>query len=526
MGKVKSSAKMPSSGGLAVILSSFLCVLLVFLLIKILRRLWWTPTRIQKQMALQGIRGPPYRLIHGNTKQVSHMMKEVMNRPKNLSHDIFSRVQPHIHSWTQIYGKNYLQWHGSRAQLVITEPELCKEILNNKERAYGKRETPKFLKKLLGDGLVTTTEAEKWAKLRKLATHAFHGENLKSMIPEMVASAETMLERWEDYVGKEIEVFEEFRLFTSEVISRTAFGSSYIEGKNIFEMLIKLAFLVFKNSLTVRVPGISKLFKTNDEVESDKLEKEVHGSITEIVKKREKKAMMTGQKESFGSDFLGLLLKAHHDANENQRVSVDELVDECKTFHFAGQETTNTLLAWTVFLLALHTDWQEEARKEVMDVFGKQTPNPDDFSKLKTMSMIFYESQRLYPPLDSLVRKVDREVRLGNVIVPPNVELILSNLAFQHDPRIWGEDSQLFKPERFAEGIAKATNNTISAFIPFGVGPRSCVGLNFATIEAKIALSMILQRYSFTLSPGYIHLPVHYLTMRPQHGIQVMLHSL
>ncbi|TQD71894.1 hypothetical protein C1H46_042566 [Malus baccata] len=247
---------MSSLGGIVVILSSFLCVFLVFVLIKIVHKLWWTPTRIQKMMKAQGIKGPPYRLIHGNTKEISDMKKEVMRRPKNLSHDIVSVVVPHIHSWSQIYGKNYLQWHGSLAQLVITEPELCKEIMSNKDKAYPKRDPTTFVKKLLGDGLVTTTESEKWEKLRKLATHAFHGECLKIMFPDMVASAETMLERWRNNEEKEIEMFEEFRLFTSEVISRTAFGSSYLEGQNIFEMLMKLAFLVSKNALTVRIPGI------------------------------------------------------------------------------------------------------------------------------------------------------------------------------------------------------------------------------------------------------------------------------
>ncbi|CAN6713649.1 unnamed protein product [Malus baccata var. baccata] len=517
---------MSSLGGIVAVLSSLLCVFLVFVLIKILHKLWWTPTRIQKMMKAQGIKGPPYRLIHGNTKEISDMKKEVMRRPKNLSHDIVSVVVPHIHSWSQIYGKNYLQWHGSLAQLVITEePELCKEIMSNKDKAYPKREPTTFVKKLLGNGLVTTTEGEKWGKLRKLATHAFHGECLKSLFPDMVASAETMLERWRNYEEKEIEVFEEFRLFTSEVISRTAFGSSYLEGQNIFEMLMKLAFLVSKNALKVRIPGISKFFKTSDEIEAEKLEKGVYASIMEIVKKREKTAT-SGDEDSFGSDFLGLLLKARHDANDEQRISVDDLVDECKTFYFAGQETTNTLLAWTVFLLALHTNWQEEARKEVIELFGKQTPNLDGITKLKTMSMILNESLRLYPPVAGFSRKVEREVRLGNVIVPANVGLVISNISFHHDRRIWGQDAQLFKPERFAEGVAKATNNNIGAFVPFGIGPRSCVGLNFAINEAKIAVSMILQRYSFTLSPGYVHLPIQYVTVRPQHGVQVMLHPL
>ncbi|KAK9934962.1 hypothetical protein M0R45_022082 [Rubus argutus] len=508
-------------GELVIIVSSFVCVLLLSAFIKVFHKLWWTPTRIQNLMALQGIKGPSYRLIHGNTKEISNMRKEAMSRPNSLSHDIFSLVQPHIHSWIKTYGKTFLQWHGVKAQLVVTEPELCKEILNG---TFPKTETKRFVKKLLGDGL-TRSEGEKWAKMRKLANHAFHGESLKTMIPAMLTSAETMLERWTKYNGREIEVFEKFRLFTSEVISRTAFGSSYIEGKQIFEMLIKMGFLTFKNAFNLRFPGISKFYKTSDEIESEKLEKGIRDFIIEIVKKREEKAMSEEQ-DKFGSDFLGLLLKAHHDANENQRIWIDDLIDECKSFYFAGQETSNSLLSWTVFLLVVHTDWQEEARNEVLQLFGKQTPNPDGFSKLKIMSMIINESLRLYPPVLAMERRVEKEVRLGNLIIPASVELHVPNLAFHHDPQFWGQDVQLFKPERFSEGVAKATGNNIVAFLPFGMGPRTCVGFNFATIEAKIALSMILQRYSFTLSPGYVHSPFHFLTIRPQHGVQVMLHSL
>nr|XP_028951966.1 cytochrome P450 CYP749A22-like [Malus domestica] len=515
-------------GDSVIALPRYLClqlILFAFLaVIKVFHKLWWTPTRIQKSMATQGIKGPSYRLVHGNTKQISEMKMEAMSRPKSLSHDIFSHVQPHIQSWTKIYGKNYLQWHGSKAQLVITEAELCKEILTNKDGAFQKTETRGYVKRLLGNGL-TRSSGEKWAKLRKLANHAFHGESLKGMIPAMIASGETMMQRLKNHEGKEIEVYDEFRFFTSEVISRTAFGSSYLEGKNIFEMLMKLSFLTFKNALKPRFPGISKFIKTRDEVESAKLEKGIRDNIMKVIKKREQKAV-NGEEDGFGSDFLGLLLKAHHDTNEKQRISVDDLVDECKTFYFAGQETTNSLLAWTVFLLALHTDWQDEARQEVLQLFGKQTPNPDGIAKLKTMSMIINESLRLYPPVLSFERRAEREVRLGKLIVPANVELQIPNLAFHHDAQYWGQDVDLFKPERFSEGVAKATKDNIVAFLPFGMGPRTCVGFNFATIEVKIALTMILQRYSITLSPTYVHSPFHFLTVRPQHGVKVILHRL
>ncbi|KAI3976672.1 hypothetical protein MKX01_008530 [Papaver californicum] len=122
---------------------------------------------------------------------------------------------------------------------------------------------------------------------RKLANHAFHAESLKGMVPAMIASIQTMVEKWKDYEGKEIEVFEEFRIMTSEVISRTAFGSSYVEGKNIFEMLVKLGSLISTNFLKIRLPVIRKLMPTKEDTESDRLEREIRKSITGLIKKRE-----------------------------------------------------------------------------------------------------------------------------------------------------------------------------------------------------------------------------------------------
>ncbi|KAH7515813.1 hypothetical protein FEM48_Zijuj10G0066100 [Ziziphus jujuba var. spinosa] len=91
---------------------------------------------------------------------------------------------------------------------------------------------------------------------------------------------------------------------------------------------------------------------------------------------------------------------------------------------------------------------------------------------------------------------------------------------------VWGEDVNQFKPERFSEGVAEATKNNPAAFSPFGMGPRNCVGNNFAMMEAKIALSMVLQHYPFTLCPTYIHLPVLHITLRPRHGIQLIIRPL
>ncbi|EOY01608.1 Cytochrome P450 [Theobroma cacao] len=515
---------MNTMGKLLILVAGSFCLYFLRALLKVFYKYLWIPHRIQNILRSQGIKGPPYEFIHGNNKAVVEIGREASSKPMALTHDIFPRVLPHTYSWINAYGKIHLSWNGVQALLVITEPDLIKEVLKNSEKAFLKGKVTYFVSKILGDGLATT-EREKWARHRKLANYAFHGESLKNMTPAVIASVETMLQKWKGREGKEIEVFQEFRLLTSEVISRTAFGSSYLEGEKIFETLMKLSVIAIRNLYKARIPGISYVWKHADEIESEKLAKEIHDSVLKIVKKREEK-VVAGEAESFGSDFLGLLLNAHHDLDEKNRLSVEDLVDECKTFYFTGQETTNSLLAWTVLLLAIHTDWQEKARREMIEEFGNQDPHPEGIAKLKTMTMIINETLRLYPPLNRIVRRVGREVQLGKLILPADLHLVVPIMALHHDPQLWGDDVNLFKPERFAEGIANATKHNAAAYVPFGLGPRSCVGMSFAITETKIALSMILQRYTISLSPAYSHSPYYLPLLQPQHGIQVILHSL
>ncbi|KAI3954484.1 hypothetical protein MKW92_053469 [Papaver armeniacum] len=500
---------------------------LLLILIKFLHKVWWNPIQITKIFSAQGIKGPPYKFLHGNTKEIYKTLYETRSKPmKDLSHQIFPYLQPFQHSCIKDYGKNFLCWIGSKPQLFITEMELVKEILNNKDGAYPKYKAEGYTKKLLGDGLVTT-EGNKWVKQRKLANHAFHAESLKGMIPVMIASVETMVKKWKDYEGKEIELFEEFRIMTSEVISRAAFGSSYDEGENIFEMLVKLGSLMSTDFLKIRIPVIRKIMPNEDDTESDRLEREIRKSIIGLIKKREEK--VNGGEMGYGSDYLAVLIKAYNESDGNKKISVDDLIDECKTFYVAGHETTTSLLTWTCLLLAIHTEWQDKARKEVFELLGENKIVIDDnfLGKLKIMNMVINETLRLYPPVVTITRKVGKEVNLANkLVLPAKTEVSVSNLAFQHNPDIWGADVHLFKPGRFSEGVVKATNNNSTAFLPFGLGPRFCVGSNFAINEVKIAFVMILQRFHFTLSPAYIHSPIHRLTTRPQHGLQIILHAL
>ncbi|KAK6922143.1 Cytochrome P450, partial [Dillenia turbinata] len=222
-----------------------------------------------------------------------------------------------------------------------------------------------------------------------------------------------------------------------------------------------------RSSENCQTMHFSKIMRTSDDIEAEKLGKGIRDSVLELVKKREEK-VTKGEVDNFGSDFLGLLIKTNHEkSGGNKGISAEELVDECKTFNFAGHETTTSLLAWTVLLLAIRDDRQEKARKEVLEIFGQQVPNSDGIARLKTMNMIINESLRLYPP----VNEIPRKVQLGKLIPPTDIEVSILVLALHHDPNIWGPDVDLFNPERFSEGVTKATNNNTAAFLPSGLGP-------------------------------------------------------
>ena len=141
------------------------------------------------------------------------------------------------------------------------------------------------------------------------------------------------------------------------------------------------------------------------------------------------------------------------------------------------------------------------------------------------VTMILYEVLRLYPPVVQLDRQAHTEIELGGVTYPAGVVLSLPIVFIHHDKDVWGEDADEFRPGRFADGISRASKDS-PAFFPFGWGPRVCVGQNFALVEAKMALSTILQHFSFGLSPSYTHAPFPVSTLQPDHGAQIMLKKL
>ncbi|VFQ63098.1 unnamed protein product [Cuscuta campestris] len=524
--------------------------------------LWWRPRKTEEHFAKQGIRGPPYRFFIGNAKEIVSLMVKASSQHMSNCHNILPRVLPFYHHWKKIYGATFLVWFGPTARLAVADPDLIREIFTSKAEFYEKNEAHPLIRQLEGDGLLSL-KGEKWAHHRKIITPTFHMENLKLLVPVAASKVMEMVEKWEGMSSRggngevEIEVSEWFQMLTEDIVAQTAFGQSYEDGKAIFRLQAQQLALASEAFQKVFIPGY-RFLPTKRNIKSWKLDKEIKRSLMKVIEERrgnwandekKKKILENGPK-----DLLGLMIHAsikelaaasssppskrggvvshdspdghHHPPPPPSAITANDIAEECKTFFFAGEQTTSNLLTWTTVLLAMNPHWQDLARDEVLNVCGpRDIPSKDDIVKLKTLSMILNESLRLYPPIVATIRRAKDDVELGGCKIPRGTELLIPILAVHHDQSIWGNDANEFNPARFSEGVARAAKHPV-AYIPFGLGVRQCIGQNLAVLQTKLTLAIILRRFSFRLSPRYRHAPTVLMLLHPQFGAPIMFQPL
>ncbi|GMI88594.1 PHYB ACTIVATION TAGGED SUPPRESSOR 1 [Hibiscus trionum] len=499
-------------------------VVAVVLVLKLWVLLWWRPRKIEQHFLRQGIKGPPYHFFIGNVKELVGMMLTATSTPMpNFSHNILPRVLSFYHHWKKIYGATFLVWFGPTVRVTVSDPDLIREIFISKSEFYEKNEAHPLIKQLEGDGLLSL-KGQKWAHHRRIITPTFHMENLKLLVPVMARRVTEMLDQWSmmltdsDSGDIEIDVCEWFQTLTEDVITRTAFGISYEDGKAIFRLQAQEMVLAAETFQKVFIPGY-RFLPTKRNIRCWKLDKEIKNSLMKLIKRRKMESEINKMEEAGPKDLLGTLIEASH---SSPNMTVQDIIEECKSFFFAGKQTTSNLLTWTTVLLAMHPEWQVQARDEVLRVCGsRDLPTKDDLVKLKTLSMILNESLRLYPPTIATIRRAKSDVELGGYKIPSGTELLIPILAVHHDQAIWGSDANEFNPGRFSEGVACAAKHMVG-FIPFGLGVRTCIGQNLAILQAKLALSIIFQRFTFRLAPTYQHAPTVLMLLYPQYGAPII----
>ncbi|KAJ6724491.1 CYTOCHROME P450 FAMILY MEMBER [Salix viminalis] len=219
-------------------LSSSLLLLSLYVVFRVAHSFWLKPKSQEKRLRKQGIRGTSYSILNGDMKELARSSKEARSRPIALNHQISPRVLPFFYKMVQIYGKVSLSWMGTRPRLLLADPELMRLVFTDTSGHIVKPpQNP--LVSLLQLG-VATLEGDKWAKRRRLMTPAFHAERLKGMIPAFSACCCDLVQRWKKLAvpqgSCEMDVSREFHILASDVIARAAFGSSYEEGKKIFDL--------------------------------------------------------------------------------------------------------------------------------------------------------------------------------------------------------------------------------------------------------------------------------------------------
>lgn len=138
------------------------------------------------------------------------------------------------------------------------------------------------------------------------------------------------------------------------------------------------------------------------------------------------------------------------------------------------------------------------------------------------VGMILNETMRVYPVISSISKMATKDMQIGDLFIPKGLVMEVPLAAFNQDPEIWGEDVHKFNPERFENGVANACNNP-QAFMPFAIGPKTCIGKDFAMMEAKIVIAMVLRRFQLSISPNYKHHPCHSLLTKPKYGLQLIM---
>ncbi|XP_059434830.1 cytochrome P450 714A1-like [Corylus avellana] len=176
-------------------------------------------------------------------------------------------------------------------------------------------------------------------------------------------------------------------------------------------------------------------------------------------------------------------------------------------------------------LLASNPEWQARVRAEVLQVCGGQMPDAHMVRKMKVLTMVIHESLRLYPPVSAVSKEALKDLKFGDIHVPNGFTVWTLLVTLHQDPDIWGPDAEEFNPERFANGVSGACKFP-HVYMPFGVGPRMCLGQNLAMAELKIILALIVSNFSFSLSPKYRHFPTMTLVITPEHGVNLLIKRL
>ena len=330
---------------------------------------------------------------------------------------------------------------------------------------------------------------------------AFHHTRIEKLDGMIVEATQSMLDGWQTAfeANQPIDIAREMAALTLTITTRSLFGVDLgDEVREVGEIINRAASFLEK-------PGSSRLIQSA---------KEFGEVVDRIIQQR---------KQNFkdGGDLLSSLLMAR-DENGAAELDDEELRTQVMTLMLAGYETTASTLTWTWHLLAQNLWAMERLRSEVRQTLQGRLPQYADLDNLTYTGMVLDESLRLFPPAWTLGRRAIAEDVIGGFYIPADAVIAICIYVLHRHPGFW-EEPDTFNPERFSPENLK--NHNKYAYIPFGAGPRQCIGNNFGLMEAALVMACVLQRFELHSMPGMEVKPQALFVLRPNRDVMMSLHA-
>jgi cytochrome P450 len=396
---------------------------------------------------------------------------------------------------------------------MVMDPPWVDHVLRARARDYPRSDvTRRLLRPRQGDSLLTA-DWEDWRWTRRAMTPMFQPRSVAALSPAMTASAEAMRARLQAQAGSVTDVCAEAVAATFDVITQAALsGRERLDRdgvvRGIDQFINTVARVSFLDVLGAPgwIPRPARLFGGGRKLDQ---------AIDAVLAARRARA----EDPDAAPDLLDLLMAAQ-DPETGRMLSPVEQRNNLLALIVAGHETTALALAWSLYLLAFDLAAQDRARTEAQDALGDRAATAADLPRLPYVAQVIDEALRLYPPAGFMARTAQAEDEIAGVPVKPGETVMIPVYAIHRHRLLW-DDPDAFDPGRFAPDAAAGRHR--AAFLPFGAGPRICIGMGFATMEATIILATLLAGLRFAIPQGWRPTPRMILTLRPAGGMRLQV---
>lgn len=401
------------------------------------------------------------------------------------------------------YG-DIVQMPGAQNRFLVNNPSAIQKVLQTNFNNYTKVGTNyERLQIALGYGLLTNS-GELWAQRRHDLQPMLYYKNLARFTDYINTTIETELNAWEKTVFPYFNLANACLVLVAKISAAVLFGIDITKQAQLAVNLVHTS-----NSFVAKSLSVSRWFPSLGNLRFRIAQKKLNYLLLNAIAHQRIPQIGEPLMHSVISDY------------EQQKISTDELLGEVKNFFIAGHETTGNAIAWTIYCLLQNPSVLEKLLKEIFSVTNNRPVTFVNLTELQYEEMVLDEAMRLYPPIWIIERCALADDELENYKIPKNSIVVISPYTIQRDPRYW-QDPEKFFPERFLPQHSK--NRPKHAFIPFGAGPRTCIGKLLAMMFSKMILTRVLQRFEIKLAQQDVKTEA-LVTLRPKRGLWVTMKS-